>query len=126
MNRKYSHITLVILLLVGSTGFIVNSHFCGETLRSQTVNSPAQHCDESDQMPEGCCHDETKEYELDEYQVQKTDFSFNYLGVVLFTIQYFVSLDDYGSNAIKSQLYNSKPASPPGSKIFMKIQSFLI
>lgn len=62
MLKGLSHITLSFLLLFVTTGLAVSKHFCGELLISTSFFAEVDPCCDT----EGCCHNETKLYQVDE------------------------------------------------------------
>ncbi len=125
MIQKYIHIPLAILLLVGSSGFIVNSHFCGEALKSLTMNAPSHGCCDKDEMPTDCCHDVSEYFMVDEFQAQ-VSISQTINAPLLYVIDYFIASGLFPEDT-SSQLFVDLKSPPlTESKIFIRIQSFLI
>jgi hypothetical protein len=62
MIKKILHITLAFSLLVVTMGFTVSKHYCGDKLVSISVNHEAESCCDMD----GCCHNETNHYQLED------------------------------------------------------------
>lgn len=88
MFKRFSHISLSLLLLVSTMGFAVSKHYCGDALVDVAYNENAENCCDTG----SCCHNETQVFQLDE------DFSMPQIanapdlqeiaifGVTLFTI----------------------------------------
>ncbi|MCF8224789.1 MAG: hypothetical protein K9J30_02805 [Bacteroidales bacterium] len=55
MFKKVFHIVIAALILVSSTGFSVNMHFCHEHLIDMALNVPAENCCGGDDDMLVCC-----------------------------------------------------------------------
>lgn len=56
MVKKSVHIVLALLIMLSSTGFTVNMHFCHDYLIDMAVMSPAQSCcDTGESGMQSCC-----------------------------------------------------------------------
>jgi len=126
MIRKYIHIATAILLLVGSSGFTINSHFCSEILKSLTINAAAHDCCEKEDMPADCCHDESEYLSVDDFQVQQTNLSQTINAPLLYVLDYFLVSGLFPEETSSKLFIDSKSRPPTGSKIYIKVQSFLI
>jgi hypothetical protein len=62
MLKKFSHIALVFLLLVATTGMAVSKHYCGNFLISTSFYTKSEPCCESGSH----CHDEEEFIQLEE------------------------------------------------------------
>src|SRR6056297_1320461 len=62
MLKRFSHISLSLLLLISTVGFAVSKHYCGDALVDVTYNENADDCCDDG----ACCHNETLLYQLDE------------------------------------------------------------
>lgn len=81
MVKKIIHITLALTLLVVTMGFTVSKHYCGDNLVSISVNHEAKSCCDMD----GCCHNETNHYQLEEdfvYSLVTTDIQIQSIDVL--------------------------------------------
>ena len=63
MFRKVSHIVISLLLLTSTVGLTLSAHYCGENLKSISVLADPEPCCD---IPEGCCHNETDTFRIDE------------------------------------------------------------
>ncbi|WP_430815654.1 HYC_CC_PP family protein [Carboxylicivirga sp. RSCT41] len=85
MLKKISHILMVTVLLISTTGMTVSKHYCGGSLVNLNLFSEAIGCCEGACSSE-CCHNESEHYELDadfvsavnniEYQVATIELLF--------------------------------------------------
>lgn len=62
MFKRISHITLMFLLIISTTGIAVSKHYCNSTLVSTSFFSESESCCNS----ENCCHNESQFIKLDE------------------------------------------------------------
>jgi len=62
MLKRFSHISLSLLLLISTVGFAVSKHYCGDALVDVAYNQNADSCCDDG----ACCHNETLVYQLDE------------------------------------------------------------
>ena len=62
MFKKFSHIIFSLLLLVSTMGLVISKHYCGGSFVSISLFTEAESCCEMD----GCCHNETDFYQVDE------------------------------------------------------------
>jgi len=62
MLKRFSHISLSLLLLISTVGFAVSKHYCGDALVDIAFNENAENCCDTG----SCCHNETQLYQLDE------------------------------------------------------------
>lgn len=60
MLKKITHIALGFLILVSTTGYTINRHYCGNTLETISINSKPEPCCDID----GCCHDEAEHFQV--------------------------------------------------------------
>lgn len=61
MLKRTSHIALMLLLIITTTGIAVSKHFCNELLISTSFFSEPESCCGSD----NCCHNDLQFYNLD-------------------------------------------------------------
>ncbi len=67
MIRKISHITIVFLLLLLTTGITISKHYCGNKLVDVVVMAGTAHnCagDDGTCDMDGCCHNENHVFQL--------------------------------------------------------------
>jgi len=62
MLKRFSHISLSLLLLVSTVGIAVSKHYCGDALVDVAFNKNADSCCDDG----ACCNNETLLYQLDE------------------------------------------------------------
>lgn len=94
MKQLFS-IFLSLILLISTTGFTINKHFCGGHLMATQIfitEEPESCCDEIN-MPAGCCHNETEFYQLDE-TFNFTKVSFKITSNFVFTFIKYIVLND--------------------------------
>jgi len=138
MLKKTLHIVIASLILVSSTGFTINLHYCHDQLYDLALFSPAHSCCGAD--AEGLCHSSeglsSKSHCEDEsIAVESTDdfmvssYTFNFENThnteLLLTAQilyYFQGSDDY--TAMEAPWYKKPP--PIQEVVLSQIQSFLI
>ena len=56
MIKRVSHIILALFILITTTGLTVSLHYCGDTVKSVSLDKVARSCCD---MEHGCCHDQT-------------------------------------------------------------------
>jgi hypothetical protein len=61
MQKRFSHIILVFLLLAATTGMAVSKHYCDNYLISTSFYTKSEPCCESDNH----CHDEEEVFQLE-------------------------------------------------------------
>jgi hypothetical protein len=126
--KKIGHILISALLLFSTVGISVNKHYCGEILESIAINVNPEHCCGSEDMPSGCCHNESEQYLLDdESQLQRYNFNFDLTSVNLITHYYELLMGHY-SDEFENKNFLFAFKSPPSdeSDIYIRVQSFLI
>jgi hypothetical protein len=77
--RTISPICLAVLVLVSSSSFVVNAHFCGNSLESVSLFSPIGGCESKIVMPpchkpakHSCCDDKTIVHESQDLKAAST------------------------------------------------------
>ncbi|MBS2212662.1 hypothetical protein KEM09_14685 [Carboxylicivirga mesophila] len=65
MLKKVSHIVMVLLLLVATTGLTVSKHFCQGSLVDVNIFGGTKTCCDDNETSE-CCDNEFSHFELDE------------------------------------------------------------
>lgn len=121
MLKRSVHIILALLLLISTTGFYVSRHYCGETLKSVTVNILPESCCGA----EGCCHNETVTYKIDS-DYSFIDFIFEPKQIAS-TIPFTLTLQTVDPVSLKLPLVYSDIPSPPRLKSYLAIiQAFLL
>ena len=137
--RKISALLLSMLVLLGSTSFTINMHFCMEQVESITFSTDTQECDMTTPVPpchkegdrseenhkdvDGCCEDRVNLVEAQDEL--KTTGSVSVPGVQFFAVLYAVVF--YSPNPpLENHSYQTY--SPPVIErdIPVLVQSFLI
>ena len=134
MNRKVLHIAVAVFILISSTGFTINMHYCHDQLIDMALLAPAHSCcdteEDANQSQSSCpgCQDESIVVEPgDDYEVSASTFNFDnshnttlfLTSVVLHSIH---SIDESAKNEVP---WYKKP--PPYQEVVLsQIQSFLI
>lgn len=83
MLQKIGHIILAILLFIGSTGLVINKHYCQDELKSMAVFQKAKSChaakqtsacpmhaqqEQDDDQSGGCCDDQSEMVKVEQEQ----------------------------------------------------------
>ncbi|MBK3517021.1 HYC_CC_PP family protein [Carboxylicivirga marina] len=92
MLKQISHILLISVLLISTTGMTVSKHYCGGSLIDVKIFSELKTCCD-DIGTSKCCHNESEHFELDEDFVVETnnvEFQEAILDLLLPFIQSFV------------------------------------
>jgi len=63
MLKQFTHIALVVFMLVSTIGFSITRHFCGGELVDVRIAKEVDSCCD---MHDNCCHNESKAFQLDE------------------------------------------------------------
>ena len=135
MIRKIFHIVIAVFILISSTGFTINMHYCHDQLIDMAVLAPAHSCCDTEENSENqsqasCpgCQDESIVVEPgDDYEVSASTFNFEnshntnlILSSVIFN--YFQGIDESTKNEVP---WYKKP--PPYQEVVLsQIQSYLI
>lgn len=135
MTRKVLHIAVAVLILISSTGFTINMHYCHDQLIDMAFLTPANSCcdteeDSANQVQDSCpgCQDESIVVEPgDDYEVSAITFNFensHYTNLFLSSVilNYFQGINESTKNEVP---WYKKP--PPYQEVVLsKIQSYLI
>jgi len=126
--KKVTSILLSFILVISTTGFTINKHFCGGHLVATqffSTEEPESCCDGMD-MPAGCCHNESEYYQLDEnFNLAKVSFEtasnfvFTFIKHIVLN-DLFASTDTYKVKYLHYKPPLLKPDIP------VLIQSFLL
>lgn len=74
MFKRISHIIVSVLLLIATTGFTTYSHFCGEELLAESMQTNKNDCCD---VASTCCHEEAEILQIDtEYLLASFDYNF--------------------------------------------------
>jgi hypothetical protein len=127
MIRKLLHIIIAVFILISSTGFTINMHFCHDQLIDIAFLTPAQSCcDLQDKCP-GCQDESIVVEHSDDYEVSVNAFNFenSHNTTLLLTsviINYYQGIDESTNNEVP---WYKKP--PPYQEVVLsQIQSYLI
>ncbi|MEQ6120261.1 hypothetical protein [Reichenbachiella sp. MALMAid0571] len=124
--KSILNISLSLILLMSTIGITISKHYCGDLLITKSVILKANPCCDSGQMPEGCCHDKSDSFSIED-DFQLTQITYNQdLTVGLLTFNDFFHLK-FDQNIIEpdSSLAESPPPIPE-TPIYIQVQSFLI
>lgn len=126
--RRVLSFFLLLVVLVNSTGFTLNRHFCGETLAHTTLNDEVLPCcgDEEPDMPSDCCHDQSEVLALDHSQLDHQTLQIQPIALLtLYTIVYRGTFHSVISPASRGWTAFRSPPSP-STDVYLRVQSFLI
>ena len=135
MVRKVIHIVIAVFILISSTGFTINMHYCHDQLIDLALFAPAHSCcdtevDGANQSQASCpgCQDESIVVEpADDYEVSASAFNFEnsyYTNLFLSSVilNYYQGIDESTKNEVP---WYKKP--PPYQEVVLsQIQSYLI
>ena len=135
MTRKVLHIVVAVFILISSTGFTINMHYCHDQLIDMALLAPADSCcdtkeDGPNQTQDSCpgCQNESIVVEhSDDYEVPVLAFNFeNSHNTTLFlTSALLNSFHGINESAKNEMPWYNKP--PPNQEVVLsQIQSFLI
>ncbi|MGQ8336721.1 HYC_CC_PP family protein [Sunxiuqinia sp. A32] len=63
MTKRFIHITMTLMLIVASIGFTITKHYCGDELVDLSITGNVDSCCD---MQDGCCHDESQAFHLNQ------------------------------------------------------------
>ena len=135
MIRKVLHIVIAVFILISSTGFTINMHYCHDQLIDMAFLAPAHSCcdindEDASQIQDSCsgCQDESIVVEPgDDYEVSASTFNFEnsyHTNLILSSVifNYFQGIDESTKNEVP---WYKKP--PPYQEVVLsQIQSYLI
>ena len=134
MVRKVTHIVIAVFILISTTGFTINMHYCHDQLIDMALLAPAHSCcdteEDANQSQASCpgCQDESIVVEpADDYEVSASAFNFEtshftnlFLSSVI--LNYYQGIDE---STKKEVPWYKKP--PPYQEVVLsQIQSYLI
>ena len=125
--KQVAHISLSLILMVSIIGVTVSKHYCGDILKGTSVVTDAESCNDMEELPMGCCHNESQHFEIkDQYEITNYVFNQNLLPVNLFF--YGNLIQSFSKEVHKIATHYYEPPSPPllGQDIYIQVQSFLI
>ena len=130
MLLRVAHIAIAFILLINTTGVMLNSHYCGEYLASFSVFLNAKPCCENEKESDmgNCCHDETLVLQMDEDFVKANPESFNTLPDFTYLLQEFTFLTALFTTSEDHSSAKYFYYSPPllAADIPIEVQSFLL
>lgn len=125
--HKIANVFLAISLLIATTGFTVNQHYCMGRLKAVAINESADPCSNKEaKEPMPCCEDVSQHLQVEE--ITKVSFDFDSqpdlveLAVISLNIANALSIEQELSNP-SDHLYTSPP---PDRDIQVAHQQFLI
>ena len=135
MIRKVIHIVIAVFILISTTGFTINMHYCHDQLIDMAFLSPAHSCCDTEEENENesqasCpgCQDESIAVEpADDYEVSASAFNFedtHFTNLFLSSVvlNYYQGIDESTKNEVP---WYKKP--PPYQEVVLsQIQSYLI
>ncbi|MEN7549569.1 hypothetical protein AAG747_16720 [Rapidithrix thailandica] len=90
MSKKLIHITLTLLVLIGTVGLPIQKHFCGELLQEVGLLPQSSSCCDMEDMDSDCCHNQVETLQIDDYHKVKFDLYFANVLCVLPSIRPFL------------------------------------
>jgi hypothetical protein len=130
MLLRVAHIAIALILLINTTGVMLNSHYCGEYLTSLSVFLDAKPCCENEKETDmgNCCHDESLVLQMDEDFVKANSESFNTLPAFTYVLQEYTFLATLFSTSQDQSSPKYYYYSPPllSADIPIEVQSFLL
>ena len=125
--RQAISVLLLFSVLVSSTGFTLSKHFCGEELAHITVgNEQKTCCDDEEEMPSDCCHDEFDQLLLDDSQLDYQTLQLQPLTFFTFSVlTHFLSFSPETVATVSPwTTFHSPPL--PDTDVYLQVQAFLI
>ena len=125
--RQIISVLLLFSVLVGSTGFTLAKHFCGETLAHISLGDEAKTCCEpEEEMPSDCCHDEFESLLLDDSQLDHQTLQLQPLTfLALSVLTHYLSF--LAETTVPASQWTVYPPPPlPGIDVYLRVQSFLL
>ncbi len=123
--KSLLHIAASILIVLSTIGMSVSKHYCGEILMEKAMMMKASPCCDSEEMPEGCCHDEQSRFSIeDDYQLTQSGFHPAPLATLA---EVFIFVSALQTDVeVNSKFPADSPPPLPQEDIYIHIQSFLI
>lgn len=143
MLKKVSHIGLIILLLVSTTGLTIDLHYCNHKLydigvlseahnccmpiENETNNIKHNHCDK-DSHQKGNCEDETIQVKhVDDFTASSFNTDFNRLSFISLFLSISAVTDLYGLSEIIIGEVPEWNNSPPKHQVALSLlQKYLL
>ena len=122
---------LVILVLMGTTGFTLHKHYCLGKLKHITVFEEAKTCIsemnmEEESCPMDCCDTTSEQMQVED--LQKVSFQYDFAPqLVLVSLVDYLLMDDLG-DLNHEAIQGFYPITPPliEHDIYISVQSFLL
>lgn len=126
--RRTLSLFLLSTVLLSSSGFTLNKHFCGEELAHITLGDEVKSCcgDEEEEMPSDCCYDEFDRLILDDSQRDHQSLQLQPLTFLALSVAaHFLQLPS--ETQVVSSFWTAFHSPPiTGIDVYLRIQSFLI
>ncbi len=110
MLRKLTHIIVMMLLLISTTGITLSMHYCGGRLVSTSIITEAKSCCGEDC---GCCENKTHHYEVKENFVSSNIIQKINIAQLNILIPVYFVLDYNFLNTEERSFHEPENTSPP-------------
>lgn len=115
------------MILMSTIGMSVSKHFCGEYLMQKSIIVQVDPCCDSEQMPEGCCHDELDNYSVeDDFQLTEITYNQELIPINSYIFTNILQLSTPMDNVVFNAALKESPPPIPDTEIYIQVQSFLI
>ena len=122
MLRKSIHIVISLLLLTSTMGFTLSAHYCGDNLKSVSVLAdPGSCCD----IPDGCCHDETETFRIDE-DFASAGIHFDPKISLLHVLDYYIPVTENLSVKYLQLTFIEEPPPPTTQQVLSNLQVYIL
>ena len=122
MIKKISHIILALLVLATTAGMTISEHYCGDTLREVSFMVEADPCCD---IPDGCCHNESNTYVIDD-SFSVSNFNIEFTSLVVTVPVSFELFNLSIPEQYTSLAWIDTPPPPDISTFLARVQSFLL
>ncbi|MEQ9288249.1 MAG: hypothetical protein RIG77_15135 [Cyclobacteriaceae bacterium] len=125
--KKLLNISLSFIIMMSTIGITISRHYCGEMLMAKSVILQADPCCDGTEMPEGCCHDESDSFSIeDDFHPSKIAVNQKLVAVAWFVFDQLFELSiDQDTSLALGELKESPPPIPE-TPIYLQVESFLI
>jgi len=122
MVRKATHIILILLLLLATSGITVSRHYCGSNPRSVSLITIPDPCCDTD----GCCHTDTEIFQVkDDFSISAFNYDFEDADLDLLPVKYFDPVPGLADKMAESHYHVIH--SPPGVRYILAFnQTFIL
>jgi len=115
MLKKVAHISLIVLLLLATTGVTVFKHYCGNSLMSKTIGVTSKHCCGDGHCNN--CHNDIKSFKIED-DFESNAFHIDFKSPTLdllqdFTYNFLLSLSTAYSPSAVYLIYHRTYIEPP-------------